>query len=154
MTVQVLIRPRLGRAVDAAVVQSAVAAVLGSEAVAPEASLSVVLTDDTEIQALNRQYRGVDAPTDVLAFGNDATEKAFPTAPDEPPYLGDIVVSLPQARFQAEEQGHTLQRELRLLVVHGVLHLLGYDHDSPETESAMWRKQDEILRVLEEAGDG
>jgi probable rRNA maturation factor len=124
--------------------------VLELEHVAPEASLTVVLTDDKEIQALNRQFRGIDAPTDVLAFAEEEAGQVFVDGSDDPPYLGDVIVSLPQARVQAAEHGHSTAQELRLLVAHGVLHLLGYDHAAPADEAAMWARQEEILRRVGE----
>ena len=97
--------------------------------VAPEtASFGVRLVSDREMQEINRQYRGRDAPTDVLSFpGGDSAEGY---------HLGDVVISVPTARQQAESRGHSTQRELRLLLVHGVLHCLGHDHevDSGEME--------------------
>ncbi|MCU0488418.1 MAG: rRNA maturation RNase YbeY [Anaerolineales bacterium] len=85
------------------------------------AELTVVLTDDAQVHELNRQYREVDAPTDVLSF------PAGETDPDSGNlYLGDIVISIERAEAQARAEGHSLEDELRLLVVHGVLHLLGH----------------------------
>lgn len=94
---------------------------------APEAkSLGVRLVDDEEMRQLNRQFRGVDAPTDVLSFpGGDWAEGS---------HLGDVVISIPSARHQAQSRGHSTQRELRLLLVHGVLHCLGYDHEADAGE--------------------
>ena len=108
----------------------------------PAGELTVVITDENTVQELNRTYRGVDAPTDVLSFPLGQDE----LLPQEgPPYLGDVVIALPVAEGQANTYGHSLQEELRLLVVHGVLHLLGYDHATPEEEAEMWRKQERIL---------
>ena len=95
--------------------------------------LSLVLTDGTKVHELNRDYRGKDASTDVLSF--PATPAA--TEPGESPYLGDVVVSVPQARRQAHEHGREIDDELALLAVHGALHLLGYRHDTDETAAAM-----------------
>jgi len=107
------------------------------------AELTVVLTDDAQVHELNLQYRQVDAPTDVLSF------PAGETDPDSGNlYLGDIVISIPRARAQAEAEGHSLEAELRLLVVHGVLHLLGYDHADEQEKKAMWAAQTEILSQL------
>lgn len=94
---------------------------------APETkSLGVRLVNDREMQQLNRQFRGVDAPTDVLSFpGGDWAEGN---------HLGDVVISIPTARHQAQSRGHSTQRELRLLLVHGVLHCLGYDHEADAGE--------------------
>jgi len=125
--------------------------VLDLEHVAPEASLTVVIADDKEIQALNRQFRGVDAPTDVLAFAEEEAGQVFVDGSNEPSYLGDVIVSLPRARVQAAEQGHSTAQEIRLLVAHGVLHLLGYDHAASDEEAAMWARQNEILRRVSEA---
>jgi probable rRNA maturation factor len=144
--VRVLVQTTTQAAVDTEELERTARLVLELEHVATEASLTVVITDDKEIQALNRQFRGVDAPTDVLAFAEEEAGQVFVDGSDEPPYLGDVIVSLPRARVQAAEQGHSTAQELRLLVAHGVLHLLGYDHAAPDEEAAMWARQDEILR--------
>lgn len=85
----------------------------------------VGLVSDARIRALNNEFRGVDRPTDVLAFPGDGSLN-----PENHVYLGDIVVSVPMAERQARDAGHTLARELRLLCLHGYLHLLGYDHET------------------------
>ncbi len=146
--IQVLIRPPFETVVSIEWVEQTVHAVLAAEHVSIEADLSVVITGDDEIQALNAQFRGVDAPTDVLAFAEEETEVPFVNAPDELPYLGDVIVSYPRAQAQAVEQGHGVDDELRLLIVHGVLHLLGYDHAQPDDEALMWARQNEILAQL------
>jgi probable rRNA maturation factor len=110
--------------------------------------LAVVVTDDEILRELNRRHRGVDASTDVLAFPNEA-RGPFVDAPDEPHYLGDVVVSFHRAAAQAAEAGHDTQAELQLLVVHGVLHLLGYDDQAEEPRAKMWRVQSQILQALE-----
>ncbi len=143
--VEVLIRPRFERHVDAEYVRQIAVAVLEREAAPPDVSLSVVITDDAEIQSLNRRFRGVDAPTDVLAFGEEPTEPPFVSAPDEAPYLGDVIVSLSRAQAQAAEQGHSTEEEVELLLVHGMLHLLGYDHAEPEEERRMRAREEELL---------
>ena len=109
--------------------------------------LSVVVTDDETLRELNRRHRGIDAPTDVLAFPNDA-RGPFVDAPDGLRYLGDVIISFPRAAAQASEAGHDVQAELQLLVVHGVLHLLGYDDQVEELRAKMWRAQSEILQML------
>lgn len=153
---QVLVRPTLGIEVDADELVRTVQLALDLERSleiehAPAGvSLTVVITDDDEIETLNRQFRDVDAPTDVLAFAEEETGRAFVDGSDEPPYLGDVIVSLPRAREQAAEHGHSTMHELRLLVVHGVLHLLGYDHATPAEEAAMWARQDAILQYVQE----
>lgn len=107
-------------------------------------ALTLVMTDDETIRALNRTYRDEDSATDVLSFS--ATEgETFVTPDDEPPYLGDVIVSFPTALAQAEARGESVDDELRLLVAHGCLHLLGYDHATPEEEAAMWALQAQAL---------
>lgn len=109
----------------------------------PGSALSLQLTGDETLQRLNREYLGIDAPTDVLSF-----PVPFDNPESGSPYLGDILISLPTAARQAETAGHTLQEEVTLLLVHGILHLLGHDHAEPEEKAAMWRQQDEILASL------
>lgn len=110
--------------------------------------VSLVFVDDTGIAALNRDYRGIDAPTDVLSFSQ--LESAGPAALPKgaPLMLGDIVVSLPRATAQAQEYGHTRERELGFLLVHGLLHLLGYDHQTPREAAAMEAHQEAVLQSL------
>ena len=110
--------------------------------------MSVVVTDDEALRELNRRHRGVDAPTDVLSFPDEA-QNSFVDAPGGPRYLGDVVISFYRAASQAAEAGHDTQAELQLLVVHGVLHLLGYDDQADEPRAKMWRAQSEILRALQ-----
>ncbi len=107
-------------------------------------TLTVVITDEEAVRELNRTYRGIDATTDVLSFAMSEGEDII--LPDEElPYLGDIIIAYPVAEQQAAQYGHSVQEELRLLAVHGVLHLLGYDHATPEEETIMWARQAEIL---------
>ncbi len=108
---------------------------------------SLVIAGDAVIHELNRTYRGVDATTDVLSFGDQ--ESDFVSIPDSQlVYLGDVLISFPQAKRQAHSAGHPLEAELALLVTHGVLHLLGYDHATAEDKTEMWRRQAEILESL------
>jgi probable rRNA maturation factor len=114
------------------------------------AELSVALVDDAEMQRLNRDWRGKDRTTDVLAFALREGELADV---QEPGLLGDVVVSVPTAERQARERGHALERELAELLVHGILHLLGYDHErSPAEARRMFREQRRVLAEL--AADG
>jgi len=110
--------------------------------------LAVVVTDDGTLHELNLRHRGVDGPTDVLAFPDD-TRGPFVDAPDMPRYLGDVIISFPRAQAQADDVGHTVEAELQLLVVHGVLHLLGYDDAEKEARVRMWAAQADVLRLLE-----
>lgn len=109
-------------------------------------SLTIVVTGDERIRELNRLYRGVDAPTDVLSFGNPGGEPAIPGA--DASYLGDVVISYARASEQAAKFGHEVNEEIALLVIHGVLHLLGYDHTQVGEKRRMWRMQDEALEML------
>jgi probable rRNA maturation factor len=108
-----------------------------------DGDLTIVLTDDAQLHQLNREYLGVDAATDVLSF--PATETDPETGA---PYLGDVLLSIPRAEVQAKNAGHPLDAELQLLVVHGVLHLLGYDHAEAGDKTRMWSAQGEVLEKL------
>src|ERR1700724_3087974 len=105
--------------------------------------VSVALVDDAYIRVLNREYRGVDQPTDVLAFPMESDGSAR-----SDPALGDIVISLERAREQARQFKHPIRREVALLAVHGLLHLLGYEDDSEAGASAMWSKQKQLLEQI------
>ena len=107
------------------------------------AELTIIITDDEQLQSLNLQFRDLDAPTDVLSFPAD-----FMDPESDAPYLGDILISFPRAEQQAAAMGHTTSAELQLLTVHGILHLLGYDHAEAEEKAEMWAAQKEILRQL------
>ncbi len=112
---------------------------LKQQQIAPPATLTLLLSDDMQLQQLNRDYRGFDKPTDVLSFENGEE------LPGMGLYLGDIAISVETAVRQAAEAGHPLLQELRLLTIHGVLHLLGHDHAEAEEKAQMWAAQDEIL---------
>ena len=125
-------------------VKRAVLAVLDFEDFGRRAEVSVTFTYNEGIHALNREYRNVDRPTDVLSFPLSDGED-YDTDGDAV-LLGDIVISLERAQTQAEEYGHSFEREVAFLTVHSMLHLLGYDHEtSPEDERDMFARQDEIL---------
>jgi len=117
------------------------------EGIDPAAEVGLTLVNDAAIQEFNRNYRGINAPTDVLAFALEET------SPDEPAYvdpsgnrlLGDIIVSVPTAIRQAGVYGHSPDRELAFLAVHGFLHLLGYDHASEVEAAKMEERQEAIL---------
>jgi len=115
------------------------------------AEISVTLTDNEGIRELNREYRGIDAPTDVLSFAfdeNNAEDGIDFVTPGEIHLLGDIVISLEQAVLQAEEYGHAPERELGFLTVHGMLHLLGFDHNEEEEARKMRDWEEKILLAL------
>jgi probable rRNA maturation factor len=110
------------------------------------AEVSVLITGEEYIRELNRNYRGIDSPTDVLSFAQNEGDP-MPDAGEED-LLGDVVISLPAAVRQGEEYGHGLDRELAYLTAHGVLHLLGYDHDSEADRAVMREKEEDALGTL------
>ena len=125
--------------------------VLKAEGVAPPYELSLVFTDSETVQRLNRDYRGVDEATDVLAFSMlppEEGDSSFVLPPDGITHLGEVIVCYPRAVEQAQEQGHSVDRELALLVIHGILHLLGYDHEKPEEEAKMRAREKELLEEI------
>lgn len=121
---------------------------LAGSHVGPRAELSVTLVDNQAIQALNRDYRGIDQPTDVLSFSQLEGEELSALPEGEPVMLGDLVLSLERCAEQAADYGHSFERELGFLVAHGMLHLFGYDHQSPAEEAAMMAQTEEILGGL------
>jgi probable rRNA maturation factor len=134
--------------VDGSWVKKIVQQVFKAEEVAPPYEVSLVFTDSETVKQLNRDYRGVDEPTDVLAFNmlpQKGTDDSFAIPPDGVSRLGEVIISYPQAIEQAREQGHSAERELALLVIHGILHLLSYDHEEPEEEREMREKERELL---------
>ena len=106
-----------------------------------EVELSLYLTDDSTVHNLNREYRGVDKTTDVLSFSQREGENSDQLDG----LLGDVVISIEQARRQSVDYGHSMAREVGFLTVHGVLHLLGWDHELPDDEQRMMAKTEEIL---------
>lgn len=123
--------------------ERAASAALEHEHQALDPELSIILTNDARLHELNLNYLGVDAPTDVLSFPASETDPETGAH-----YIGDILISIPRAQAQADAAGHSLDAEVQLLVVHGVLHLLGHDHAEPEEKSRMWKAQTEILEQL------
>ncbi|TLN14517.1 rRNA maturation RNase YbeY [bacterium] len=140
----ILISEEFEGEISKAVIERTVQAVLKHEAVSEESEVSIVIDNDLKLQELNSQFLGIDAPTDVLSFPSDEVD------PDTGvPYLGDIILSLPKAQAQANEAGHSLEAEIQLLIVHGTLHLLGYDHADEEEKREMWECQKAILTDLD-----
>jgi len=125
--------------------------VLKNEGVAPLYEVSLVFTDSEKVRQLNRDYRDVDEVTDVLAFymvSLGESDDSFVLPPDGITRLGEVIISYPQAEKQAKEQGHSTERELALLIIHGILHLLGYDHEEPEDEGEMRPRERELLERI------
>ena len=145
--------------IDEALLRRAVDLALREANVSGPVELSLIVTDDDELRELNRSYRGLDEPTDVLSFAlteaatqpsseDAAAESPFVQPPDGITHLGEIFVSYPRAVLQAQEAGHPVKQELALLVAHGVLHLLGYDHAEPEEEAVMRHAQDKVVAEI------
>ena len=109
-----------------------------------DAELSIVLCDDLFIHPLNRDYRAKDRPTDVLSFAQREGDFAF----QDDPVLGDVIISLETTVRQAEERGHPLNKELSILLVHGILHLIGYDHIEDDEAAIMEAKEKELLALF------
>lgn len=112
-----------------------------------DSEISITLVDNKRIHELNMEYRGKDAPTDVISFAlEEMGEGEIPVIGGQGPvHLGDIIISVDKAKEQAEEYGHSFKREIGFLAVHGFLHLVGYDHMTEEEEKKMFAKQKEIL---------
>ncbi len=154
MQIDVLIEEALESPLDPAWLQSVIEKTLTGEGLPPNVEISLLITGQERIQALNREYRGLDRPTDVLSFSfaeqkPESEEEAFIGPPDGLVHLGEIVISLPQAEEQAREAGHSVSREMALLTIHGILHILGHDHERSSQEAAeMQARQDRILAEL------
>jgi probable rRNA maturation factor len=127
--------------------------VMAAEGVAPEVGLEVALAGPERVRELNRLYRGRDEPTDVLSFAAREVEVGFVEPPGEGASLGEVVVCAPVAERQALESGRPPAGEIAHLLVHGLLHMLGYDHEDPGEAERMKRREDEILTDLGYAGD-
>jgi probable rRNA maturation factor len=150
--INILIEEGIEVATNTAWVQDIAERTLKAENVPFSAEMGLVITGQKQIQELNRDYRGLDYPTDVLSFSMSEQKvgevRAFIGPPDGLLHLGEVIISYPQAVIQAKERGHTIKKELAILIVHGVLHLLGYDHEKPEMEPAMTAREQSILSSL------
>lgn len=129
--------------VDSVLLERASTETLQHAGVPQDSVVTIVLSDDTHLFQLNQQFLGIDAPTDVLSFPGGYVD------PDtDNPYLGDVILSYERAVVQAQVGGHPVEQELQLLVVHGILHLLGYDDEQEDERARMWAAQSEILEKL------
>ncbi|MCL5959353.1 MAG: rRNA maturation RNase YbeY [Chloroflexi bacterium] len=140
--------PLLVDSVDLGLINKLVDRVLTMEGIQEDVELSLVITDDERIRELNATYRGIDEPTDVLSFPltePDEAQPEFITPPDQVKALGDVVISYERAVEQAREYEHSVEREIGYLVVHGVLHLLGYDHETEAQRQEMRSKEEAAL---------
>ena len=124
--------------------------VLTAQGADSDVELGLVITSQERVRQLNKSYRGKDEPTDVLAFYmTSAAGEIFVVPPDGVHHLGEVIISFPRAVIQAEEHHHSIKKELAILIIHGVLHLLGYDHEELEQERQMREREAEILSYIE-----
>jgi probable rRNA maturation factor len=137
-----------GYPLDAARLVEAAQTVMRQQGIDPASEMTVVVADNDVVQSLNAEYRGVDSVTDVLSFPADPLPAELASEIGEAAYLGDIVIAYPYATRQAVSLGHDVADSLSLLVAHGTLHLLGYDHDTPERRAEMWAAQELALMAL------
>jgi probable rRNA maturation factor len=154
ITVQV--EERYEDRVDADALHRLAIGVLEAEGKRGPLELGIVVTTDDEVHSLNRQYLGHDYKTDVISFGMEdemGDEVEFLTPEERPEYLGDVVISYDRAAEQAPDYGHTTEREVAVLMVHGLLHLLGYDDTDEESRARMHARQNELVKLLD-AGSG
>lgn len=153
MEIGILIDKEFKRALTAIWLRKVAGQVLLAEHANPAVEIGLVITGQDKIQELNRLYLEEDTPTDVLSFPmteSDVDGNSFITPPDSALRLGEVVISYPQAKKQAKEHGHTVKKEVAVLIVHGVLHLLGYDHDTPGHRRVMRKREAAILKTIEE----
>jgi len=130
-------------------IRRAVIATLEYEGYENDCEISLTLTDNAGIHAINKQFRNIDAPTDVLSFPLVEYEESEEPPVDDENMLGDIIISLEKAEEQANEFGHSFEREVAFLTVHSMLHLLGYDHvNSDEEDREMRSRQSDIMKAL------
>jgi len=151
MEINVLIDEDLEGCLEVSWLQSVAEQVVVAQDAGSAVELGLVITGQDRVQQLNRRYLGRDEPTDVLAFSMlpEADRPPFVTPPDGVLHLGEVIISYPQAVTQAEEHQHSVKREIAILIIHGVLHLLGYEHDKPELEREMRAREKEILSRIE-----
>ncbi len=133
----------LSPAIPVDLVEKTALAALAAQSAPPESELTIVLSNDVQLRDLNLRWMGINAPTDVLSFPSDENDPETGFR-----YLGDIIISVETAARQAARAGHTVQAEVQLLTIHGILHLLGYDHAEEKEKAEMWAAQAEILEKL------
>lgn len=161
MEINIIIEGQFTGCPEADWFQHVVTQVLHAQDVGGNVEIGLVITDQEKVQELNRDYRGEDRPTDVLAFymttvgEQPESESRFVAPPDGILHLGEVVISYSQAVMQAQEHRHSIQKELAILIIHGVLHLLGYDHERVAQKREMTAKERTMLNniTLEQEGE-
>ena len=154
MEINVLIDEGFEGCLEVSWLQSVAERVLIAHGTSSNAELGLVIASQERVQQLNRSYLGKDETTDVLAFsmlpagetGGDLPP--FVTPPDGMMHLGEVIISYPQAVIQAKERQHSIRKEIAILIIHGVLHLLGYKDDNPELKRQMADRETEILTYI------
>ncbi len=158
MEINVLIEQGLEEHLGVSWLQSIAEQALVDQDAGSGLELGLVITGQEKVRQLNRSYLGNDEPTDVLSFpmlpdplagGESEVSAPFITPPDGVVHLGEVIVSYPQALIQAGQHRHSVKKEIAVLIIHGVLHLLGYDHDKPEPERRMKAREKEILSCIQ-----
>ncbi len=153
MEINVLIDEGLEGCPEVSWLQSVAEQVLVAQDTGSSVEMGLVIATQERVQQLNLGYLGRDEPTDVLAFSaieeTGADLPPFVMPPDGVLHLGEVIISYPQAVIQAEERQHSVKKEIAILIIHGVLHLLGYEHDKPELKQQMSARENEILSRIE-----
>jgi probable rRNA maturation factor len=155
MEINILIDKEFKKQVKSVWLKNVAREILKAEAVGAKTEVGLVITTDDKIHELNLKYLEEDRPTDVLSFPMNEHVKnqpIFVDVPDGKLHLGDIIISYPQAIKQAGEHNHSPKRETIILLIHGILHLLGYDHDIPVRKIMMRSRESAILKTIEEQG--
>lgn len=151
MEINILVDEGVEAGVEPSWLEDVAQRVLAAEKASAKTEVGIVVTGQEMVQQLNRSYRGKDESTDVLAFSVRDEANGLPRfifAPDGLLHLGEVIISYPQAEIQAEEHRHPLKRELSILLIHGLLHLLGYDHEESEARRKMRAREKELLSLI------
>lgn len=148
-----MVEAEFKQAVDPVWLRKVARWVLMAENAGSSVNIGLVITGQEKIRELNRQYLDEDAPTDVLSFpmSEPGAGATFINPPDHKLHLGEVIISYPQALKQAEEHRHPVRKEIAILLIHGILHLMGYDHDVPERQQAMNERESSMLQIIEES---
>lgn len=154
MEINILFDKGLKECLDRGWIQSIAWASLTAQGTEPDTEVGVVIASQERVWQLNKTYLGRNEPTDVLAFAmlpesSAGQGSSFATPPDGIKHLGEVIISYPQAVKQAAEHQHSIKREVAILIIHGVLHLLGYDHDEPEPARQMAARETAILNCVQ-----
>lgn len=154
MEIDILFDEGFEDCLDAGWLEGIATAALAAQGVEDDVEMGLVIASQEKVHQLNKTYRGQNKPTDVLSFAllpeaDAESGSSFATPPDGVKHLGEVIISYPQTFIQAEEHGHSLKKEAAILVIHGVLHLLGYDHIEDDEADVMSAKEAEILKAVE-----